>query len=319
MDLLETAWAVIAGAGWNDPESSGYQLSPRLVNWELAAETWRRRYQALVAGYAAAKAGNSEPTGGEPENAEHAVAYWSGRWAEAANRCADAVGIIHDLCQHANPIAVDDDGFVAAGYTVTVGAVHRAFAWLQGASRLQGDGQPERVMTWAEYEKWLAAHWPGKFAKAAADREVPEAHRPVPLLPDGTFVEVQIKGFQRCEGYLTAGTWHGEPYGFLADKDGTFVAAFPPVAGSVHLITAVPEPGSEPEQPDPWAVSPEDLQASLDQVRCSRDAHWAKITALRKWAEEFLAGDPSLAEVLAIFEKDFRQPEDGEFTGEAPF
>lgn len=46
---------------------------------------------------------------------------------------------LQDLVEHANPIAEDDDGFVAVGYTVTVGAVHRAIAVLQGA-----DYQPRR-------------------------------------------------------------------------------------------------------------------------------------------------------------------------------
>jgi hypothetical protein len=70
---------------------------------------------------------------GEPEDAEEAVTYWRERWADTASRLCDAVGVIHDLAQHANPISHDQDGFVAVGYTVTVGAVHRAYAWLQGA------------------------------------------------------------------------------------------------------------------------------------------------------------------------------------------
>src|SRR5258708_5164872 len=52
-----------------------------------------------------------------------------------ASALDDAVGVIQDVTGHANPIASDSDGFVSAGYTVTVGAVHRALAWLQGASQ----------------------------------------------------------------------------------------------------------------------------------------------------------------------------------------
>ena len=97
-----------------------------------------------------------DPTGTtttpEPEDAEEAVTYWRGRWADTASELADAIGVIHDLAQHATPIAHDADGFVAAGYTVTVGAVHRAYAWLQGAG-----GQVERtVETWQQYEGWLS-------------------------------------------------------------------------------------------------------------------------------------------------------------------
>ena len=89
---------------------------------------------------------------GEPKDAEQAVTYWRGRWADKASELADAVGVIHDLAQHAYPIAHDAEGFVAVGYTVTVGAIHRAYGWLQGAS-----GQPERsVETWQQYEAWLA-------------------------------------------------------------------------------------------------------------------------------------------------------------------
>jgi hypothetical protein len=88
----------------------------------------------------------------EPENPEEAVTYWCGRWARKASELADAVGIIHDLAQHATPIALDADGFVAAGYTVTVGAVHRAYAWLQQVSA----GQPRSVETWDQYTRWLA-------------------------------------------------------------------------------------------------------------------------------------------------------------------
>lgn len=92
----------------------------------------------------------------EPVDAEAAVTYWRERWAETASRLVDAVGVIHDLTQHASPVAHDQDGHVAAGYTVTVGAVHRAYAWLQGASGLPAPG---RVETWQQYEKWLAEHW----------------------------------------------------------------------------------------------------------------------------------------------------------------
>ena len=92
----------------------------------------------------------------EPEDAEAAVTYWRERWADTASRLSDAVGVIHDLAQHATPIARDEDGFVAAGYTVTIGAVHRAYAWLQGASGFPVAGQVE---TWQEYEKWLAESW----------------------------------------------------------------------------------------------------------------------------------------------------------------
>ena len=92
----------------------------------------------------------------EPEDAEAAVTYWRERWADTASRLSDAVGVIHDLAQHATPIARDEDGFVAAGYTVTIGAVHRAYAWLQGASGSPVAGQVE---TWQEYEKWLAESW----------------------------------------------------------------------------------------------------------------------------------------------------------------
>ena len=59
----------------------------------------------------------------EPEDAEAAVTYWRERWADTASRLTDAVGVIHDLAQHANPIARDHDGFVATGYTVTVNGV----------------------------------------------------------------------------------------------------------------------------------------------------------------------------------------------------
>lgn len=55
----------------------------------------------------------------------------SARWANSAAALSEAVGIIQDLTGHANPIAQDEDGFVAVGYTLTVGAVHRALVWLQ--------------------------------------------------------------------------------------------------------------------------------------------------------------------------------------------
>jgi hypothetical protein len=70
----------------------------------------------------------------EPEDAEQAVTYWRGRWAETASNLTDAVGIIQDITGHATPIAQDADGFVSAGYTVTVGAIHRALAWIGGQS-----------------------------------------------------------------------------------------------------------------------------------------------------------------------------------------
>ena len=89
----------------------------------------------------------------EPEDAEAAVEYWRGRWASTASRLADAVGVIQDLARHATPIAHDEGGFVAVGYTVTVGAVHRAYAWLQGAS------PSPQVETWPQYEKFLESSY----------------------------------------------------------------------------------------------------------------------------------------------------------------
>jgi len=85
----------------------------------------------------------------EPEDAEEAVTYWRERWAKTANALADAAGVIQDMAQHSTPIAHDDDGFVAVGYTLTVGAVHRALAWLQGGSRT--------VETWDQYVEYLEA------------------------------------------------------------------------------------------------------------------------------------------------------------------
>jgi hypothetical protein len=91
---------------------------------------------------------------GEPEDAEAAVTYWRERWADTASRLTDAVGVIQDLAQHANPIARDEDGFVAVGYTVTLGAVHRAYSWLQGAS---GASPGQRIETWQQYQDWLVS------------------------------------------------------------------------------------------------------------------------------------------------------------------
>lgn len=60
------------------------------------------------------------------------VAHAVGDWCAAErDRLHD---IVQDIVDHANPIAEDDDGFVAVGYTVTVGAIHRAIAALQGAT-----------------------------------------------------------------------------------------------------------------------------------------------------------------------------------------
>jgi hypothetical protein len=46
--------------------------------------------------------------------------------------------IAKDITDHAAPIAEDDDGFVAVGYTVSIGAIHRALAALQGSSEIAG-------------------------------------------------------------------------------------------------------------------------------------------------------------------------------------
>jgi hypothetical protein len=77
--------------------------------------------------------------------------HWRSRWVGKASELADAVEVIHDLVEHAEPIANDADGFVAVGYTVTIGAVHRAYAWLQGRA-----AQPRSVETWQQYVDWLA-------------------------------------------------------------------------------------------------------------------------------------------------------------------
>lgn len=71
----------------------------------------------------------------EPQDAEAAVTYWRKRWAATASALTDAAGVIQDITEHATPIAHDDAGFVAVGYTVTVGAVHRALSWLAGTPK----------------------------------------------------------------------------------------------------------------------------------------------------------------------------------------
>jgi hypothetical protein len=63
--------------------------------------------------------------------------------------------------------------------------------------------------------------------------------------PEGVYCDVQIKGYQEYTGYLTEGTFCGQPYAFLRDADGREIAKFPP--DSVHLITP-----PEPEMPGPW-------------------------------------------------------------------
>jgi len=62
--------------------------------------------------------------------------------------------------------------------------------------------------------------------------------------PGGPFMQVQIKGYQEYEGYLTEADWCGEPYGFLHDRDGRLVAMFPP--SSVHCIVPRFDFGARP-------------------------------------------------------------------------
>ncbi len=68
------------------------------------------------------------------------------------------------------------------------------------------------------------------FEYVKAHRE-PEPEAPQ---PEGVYCRVQIKGYQEYTGYLTEGTFCGQPYAFLRDADGREIAKFPP--DSVHLI-----------------------------------------------------------------------------------
>jgi hypothetical protein len=133
-----------------------------------------------------------------------------------------------------------------------------------------------------------------------------EHPEPPPLVPEGTYVHAAIKGFIERDGYLFTGQWLGDPHMVvLRDKDGAFAEVFP--RSSVHLISAQPEPGSEPEQPDPWA-GPTEVEAARSEVAASRRllaAAHLKIAALSEWAAGFLEGDQALAEVRAIIERDF--------------
>ena len=79
------------------------------------------------------------------------------------------------------------------------------------------------------------------FEYARAHRE-PEPEAPQ---PEGVYCRVQIKGYQEYTGYLTEGTFCGQPYAFLRDAGGREIAKFPP--DSVHLITP-----PEEELPGRW-------------------------------------------------------------------
>ena len=81
------------------------------------------------------------------------------------------------------------------------------------------------------------------FEYVKAHRE-PEPEAPQ---PEGVYCRVQIKGYQEYTGYLTEGTFCGQPYAFLRDAGGREIAKFPP--DSVHLILPameLPGPGARP-------------------------------------------------------------------------
>lgn len=60
------------------------------------------------------------------------------RATDILNDRARLRAVVKDITAHATPIAEDDDGFVAVGYTITIGAVHRALAAL---SQLDGNAE----------------------------------------------------------------------------------------------------------------------------------------------------------------------------------
>ena len=62
-----------------------------------------------------------------------ALEFWKENERQTQEELEFYVSVIRDIIYHASPIAEDDDGFVAVGYTVTIGAIHRAIAALQGA------------------------------------------------------------------------------------------------------------------------------------------------------------------------------------------
>jgi hypothetical protein len=93
----------------------------RLMAWEwrdraLAAEDERDRLRSEL----------------ERERASRAVI--DGAYRDVLAERDRLRAVVADITAHATPIGEDDDGFVAVGYTVTVGAIHRALAAVQGAT-----------------------------------------------------------------------------------------------------------------------------------------------------------------------------------------
>lgn len=66
----------------------------------------------------------------EPDDPQAAAIYWTNRWADSAGLVTDILSVLSDIADHAAPISEDEHGFVAGGYMTTVGAMHRALAFL---------------------------------------------------------------------------------------------------------------------------------------------------------------------------------------------
>lgn len=142
-----TRWAEL------DSSEKKYRLRD-MPNIEAAAQAWNEWYEsgerehsmidsstrgdhaAFNAGWSAAHgpvalAYRDKCTEVERQRAE--LVESGERWADKASELADAAGCIQDVIDHATPLGHDGDGFVAVGYGVSVGAIHRAIGWLQGA------------------------------------------------------------------------------------------------------------------------------------------------------------------------------------------
>lgn len=64
----------------------------------------------------------------EPVDPTLACLYWVHRLTHKQGQVLKLIEAIQDIDAHARPLATDEDGFVAGGYLISIGSLHRALA-----------------------------------------------------------------------------------------------------------------------------------------------------------------------------------------------
>ncbi len=189
MDSPVTAKNELTVSAWSKAKEAGTEFLDALIEYDAAAlgdtppqkgDEWLDNVRTWASG----PQGISLPTDtltlvAEVERLRAALteeqevnASWATRYRVVLAQREEARAAIEDIDAHATPLGEDDDGFVAVGYAVSVGSLHRALGIArQGMPAAFGDTPQPRaeVDTRRLEENTTADVWAEEFAKVRPD------------------------------------------------------------------------------------------------------------------------------------------------------